>query len=112
MRPPFTVEYHHSRTNNFPQDMRDDAWLEICGKNQWIVFSHDQKFHAIEVEATAIKQHNVGCFYLPGASVPTFNKLQYFFKSYGRILTIASAARKPYLYRVMPSGRLQQIALP
>jgi PIN like domain len=68
--PPFAVEYQHSKTNNFPQDMRDDVWLEICGKRHWIAFSHDQKFHSINVEAMAIKQHMVGTFCLPGASEP------------------------------------------
>jgi hypothetical protein len=69
MRPPFTVEYHHSRTNNFPQNMRDDIWLEICGRRGWIVFSHDQKFHSVVAEATALKQHSVGCFYLPAQTL-------------------------------------------
>jgi PIN like domain len=65
---PQKVEYQHGKSNNFSQSMPDDAWLEICGKNGWIVFSHDQKFHSITTEATAIKQHKVGCFYLPGAN--------------------------------------------
>lgn len=112
VKPPFQVEYHHGKNTKFPQDMRDDEWLEICGRSGWIVFSHDKKFHSNEVEATAIKQHGVGCFYLPGASMPTFYKLQYFLRAYGRINTIASATPKPFLYRVMSSGRIQQIALP
>jgi PIN like domain len=111
MNPPFKVEWHHSKRNNFAQNMRDDRWLEICGSNGWIVFSHDQKFHQITVEAEAIRQHNVGCFYLPGASSPVFCKAQYFFNACPRILAIAQLQSKPFLYRVVPSGRIQQVSL-
>ncbi len=111
MKPPFKVEWHHNKTNNFPQNMQDDRWLEICGRNGWIAFSHDQKFHAVAVEAMAIKQHNVGCFYLPGASSQTFDKLQYFFKAYPMILSLATVPR-PFLYRVMPTGNINPVRLP
>lgn len=30
-KPPFSVEYHHSKSNNFRQEMDDDAWLDIVG---------------------------------------------------------------------------------
>jgi hypothetical protein len=43
-KPPFAVEHHHSRSNNFRHDMPDDEWLEICGKNGWFCFSHNRKF--------------------------------------------------------------------
>lgn len=91
--------------------MRDDRWLEICGRNDWIVFSHDQKFHAITPEAMAIRQHNVGCFYLPGANLPTFDKIHIFFRAYVRIVQLA-ATQKPFLYRVMPTGRIHGVRLP
>jgi hypothetical protein len=112
MRPPFTVEWHHSKKNNFPQNMRDDAWLEICGRNGWIAFSHDQKFHTITAEAMAIRQHNVGCFYLPGASAETFYKVQLFLKAYQRIASLAVGSTKPFLYRVMLTGKIQPVRLP
>lgn len=111
MRPPFAVEWHHSKTNNFAANLRDDRWLEICGKNNWVVFSHDQKFHTIAAEAMAIRQHNVGGFYLPGASLPTFDKVHLFFKAYPKILDLAVSV-KPFLYRVMPTGRISQVKLP
>jgi hypothetical protein len=87
------------------------AGSKSVGRNGWIVFSHDQKFHTITSEAMAIKQHNVGCFYLPGASVQTFDKLQFFFKAYARITTLARE-KKPFLYRVMPSGKINRVTLP
>jgi hypothetical protein len=111
IKPPFTVEYHHSRTNRFPKNMPDDEWLEICGKNGWFGFSHDRKFHEVTVEAMAIRQHSVGVFYLPGASQSTWDKLAYFVRAYPKILERTSRTR-PFLYRVHTSLRLEQIALP
>ena len=64
MKSPFTVEYHHSPQNRFPQEMPDDEWLAIAGQRKWIVFSHDRKFHDESPSIEAIKQHRVACFYL------------------------------------------------
>jgi hypothetical protein len=33
MQTPFKVEYHHSPTNKFPEEMEDDEWLRIVGAN-------------------------------------------------------------------------------
>ena len=92
--------------------MADDIWLEICGKNKWIVFSHDQKFHTILVEAMAIKQHNVAAFYLPGANATTWEKLSYFVRAFPRILEIVKTDQAPYIYRVHPTTRIEKINLP
>ena len=110
-RPPFQVEYHHSKKNNFRPEMPDDEWLEICGKNGWFGFSHDRKFHEIAVEAMAIKQHSVGVFYLPGASQTTWDKLAYFVKAYPKIVE-CTKLKRPFLYRVHPTTRLEKLDLP
>ena len=62
MQTPFGVEYHDSPTNRFPDDMEDDEWLKIVGAKNWIVFSHDKKWHGEMPAITAIKQHKIGCF--------------------------------------------------
>ena len=110
-KPPFNVEYHHSKKNNFRQNMPDDEWLEICGRNGWFGFSHDRKFHEITVEAMAIRQHRVGVFYLPGANQSTWDKLTYFVRAYPKIIEHAAKSR-PFLYRVHSSLRLEEIKLP
>ena len=92
--------------------MRDDEWLEICGKNGWIAFSHDRKFHSVTVEAMAIKQHNVGAFYLPGASEPVWYKLSYFMRGYAQIIDRIKRTQKPFIYRVHPNLWIERIKLP
>jgi hypothetical protein len=110
--PPFTVEWHHSSKNNFSQDMPDDEWLTIAGTNGWIVFSHDRKFHDLTVEIAAIKQHQVGCFYLWGAQLPTWDKLQCFVRGYNRIATLAAATPKPFIFHLGFSNRITKVAIP
>lgn len=92
--------------------MPDDKWLEICGRNGWVAFSHDRKFHEIEVEITAVKQHSVMCFYLPGASEDTWQKLTYLVKSYPKIVEIVHRETPPYIYRIHPSLKFEKIPLP
>jgi len=110
-KPPFLVEYHHSKKNNFRHDMSDDEWLEICGRNGWFCFSHDRKFHETTVEAAAVRLHRVGVFYLPGANQSTWDKLSYFVRAYPKILAHTGSPR-PFLYRVHSSLRFEEIKLP
>lgn len=104
-RPPFITEWQHSSQNRFNQTMRDDDWLELCGARNWIAFSHDRKFHSIEVEAAAIKQHKVACFCLCGANSETFDKLRYFIAAYPKIIEIVKSSMPPYLYKIEANGR-------
>ena len=110
-RPPFVVEYQHSSKNRFKQTMRDDDWLALCGQRNWIAFSHDRKFHGIEVEIAAIKQHSVGCFYLWGANEDTFEKLRCFMGGYDAITRLARNTAKPFIYQVERNCRITKIEI-
>jgi hypothetical protein len=63
---PIQVEYHQK---HFIPDEEDDVWLPIIGNNGWVVIGHDQ-YHRKENELMAIKQYDIGCFYLWGAEHP------------------------------------------
>jgi PIN like domain len=110
-RPPFNVEHQHSSKNRFKQTMKDDAWLAICGQNNWIAFSHDRKFHAIAVEIEAIKQHKV-CFYLWGANDETFEKLRCFMGGYHAIERLVRDTQKPFIFHVAHNYRITKIEIP
>ncbi|TPM35618.1 hypothetical protein FJ967_19635 [Mesorhizobium sp. B2-3-4] len=49
----------------FAHDMPDDEWMEPVGAAQWVVLSQDRKWHEIEVEAQAVRQHGLRCFICP-----------------------------------------------
>lgn len=104
---PFIVKDHWEL--KFPDNMPDDEWLEVAGKNKWVVFSHDAKWHRESANAAAIEAHKVGCFYLYGASLPNFYKMRSFAHNFDKIMEICKGERGPYIYQVTSANRLRKI---
>jgi len=105
-RPPFTVEYHDDPKNKFrfSQQTTDDEWLAKVAGAGWIVFSHDRKFHTLLAECSAIKQYKAGCFYLPGASAPTWDKMRYFMRAYDGIIHRIGLTATPFIFEITHAG--------
>lgn len=98
----------------FPPDEADDSWLAFVGKKGWTVFSHDEKFHkpGYESEISAIKQYQIGCFYLWGANAQNYEKARCFLKAYERIVDAIAGTPKPFIYRIEKSGKLVKVKIP
>ena len=112
--PPFTVEYHHDQNNKFRfnENTPDDEWMAKVGAEGWIVFSHDRKWHDELPVIAAIKQYNVGCFYLWGANASTWDKMRCFMRGYQRIADCIAAHQRPYIFDVGHQGQLTRIPIP
>jgi PIN like domain len=112
-RPPFSVEYHDDPNSRFKfsQNTTDDEWLAKVAAEGWIVFSHDRKFHTLLPECSAIKQYKAGCFYLPGASSPTWDKMCYFTRAYDGIAERISATVKPFIFELSYAGRFKRVSI-
>jgi hypothetical protein len=97
----------------FQPKEQDDVWLADVGARDWIVFSHDRKFHkpGFEAELAAIKLHKVACFYLWGGSAKKFEKAQCFFKAYDRIMTTVANVPRPFIFDVQKNGRLKKVQI-
>jgi hypothetical protein len=78
----------------------------------WIVFSHDRKFHTILAECAAVKQHGAGCFYLPGASLPTWYKMSLFMRVEDGIARRITATARPFIYDIGHDGRCTRVQIP
>jgi hypothetical protein len=111
-KPPFNVEHHHSPKTRFRHNIPDDEWLSDIGARGWFAFSHDRKFHHEIAACAAIKQHNIGCFYLWGANAGTWDKLRCFVRAYDRIVAVAKTTPKPFIFNVAHNGRLTQVPIP
>jgi len=98
----------------FKDEETDDVWLAEVGTRGWTVFSHDKKFHktGYESEVSAIKQFNVGCFYLWGGNATPLDKARCFFRAYDRIVKAAEMTPRPFIYDVQKSGHLKRIPIP
>jgi PIN like domain len=111
-KPPFSVEYHHSKKLKFAQNITDDEWLHIVGAKGWVVFSHDRKFHDDSPSIAAIKQHKIGCFYLWGSNSETWDKLRHFTHSYDRIADIVAKKPRPFIFHVAYNCHMKEVTIP
>ena len=98
----------------YRQEETDDVWLADVGAKDWVVFSHDRKFHkpGYEPELSAIKQYGVGCFYLWGANASKFEKAKCFFRAHERVLSAISTTPRPFIFDVLKNGTLKRIQIP
>ena len=100
LRAPFAVEYHDDKRHGFAQDEDDDAWLAKVSAKNWIVISHDKRFHVDSLAMEAVRQHGGRVFYLDGGSSVKWDKLRRFCAAFRRINEIIKIERKPFIYRV------------
>ena len=106
---PTHVEYHQ---HHFPIDAQDDAWMPSVGIRGWTLIGHDSRHHREAAEFAAIRQYNMGCFYLWGAEALRWEKMRCFLRSYERILEAADSTPRPFIYRVTEKGRLTAVTVP
>jgi hypothetical protein len=107
LKPPFEVRWHQDE--GFAQTCPDDEWLSVVGKAGWIVCSHDAKWQNESAPLKAIQQHRIGCFYLWGASSPSFFKLKSLAHNYDKIIVVCKSEKRPYIYRVTSGNRLKKV---
>lgn len=107
LRPPVQIRWHQGE--RFRGDMPDDEWLEIVGKKNWIVLTQDVKFHLIEHEIAAVKQHSVKCFYFPGANDGMWSTLCSFTRFHGKMMGLANTTNAPFIFQVKGNGQIKQV---
>lgn len=108
VRVPHRIEWHQE---HFDQNEQDDAWLSQVGSWGWIVFGQDYKFHEMPSELAAIRQHNVGCFYLWGSEAPIWETMRAFAKGYDKIVQAADVTPRPFVFEVRKHGGLSQVVI-
>jgi hypothetical protein len=104
---PFEVKYHQGE--GFKHDTEDDAWLHKIGPRKWIVLSYDAKWQDEAPAVEAIKQHKIGCFYLPGATSIGFFRLTRFALGYKKMRDIVAKETRPFIYKIDGSNRFKKI---
>lgn len=110
MKPPMEIHWHQEQ--KFPQNMPDDEWLDIVCRRKWVVLSQDRKFHVLETEAAAIKQHQGRCFYMPCASEDRWISLGHFVRRHQRMMGLARSEAVPFIYELKGNGQLYRVRFP
>lgn len=106
---PFDVEYHDDPKHGFTQTTQDDVWLSAVGAKNWVVLSHDKRFHRDGMAVQAVKQHGIACFYLDGGTYPSWDKHILFGRRFTRVKDIVSSTRRPFIYRIHHRGDVRRI---
>jgi hypothetical protein len=110
MRPPVRIKWHQDE--GFRGDMPDDEWMGIIGPRKWVVISQDRKWHKIEAEAAAIKQHGLRCFYFPCAGDERWVSLSHFVRRHGRMQELARTVAPPFIFHLKRNGQFYRVQLP
>lgn len=108
LRPPVEVRFHDEQ---FKKDELDDVWPPKVGRAGWTVISQDYSFHTKASELAAIRQYQIGCFYLWGATAPMWDSFRVFARAFDRMLTKAEQTPKPFIFRVTRSSQLSSLQL-
>ncbi|MEM6888463.1 MAG: hypothetical protein AAF636_10035 [Pseudomonadota bacterium] len=109
LRPPFDVRWHDKE--KFPHDMPDDEWMAIVGPKDWVVVGQDWKFHLIDAELKAIRQHSMKCVYLPGSGQTRWETYCRFVRSHKRIIEKCVSEKAPLILDLKLNGHLRKIAI-
>jgi hypothetical protein len=75
------------------------------------VFSHDRRWHDESASIAAIRTHRIGCFYLWGAQMPTWDKLRGFTRGYDHIRQATDVVR-PFIFYLNQFGALTRVPIP
>ena len=110
MRPPFLVKWHQDE--GFASNMEDDQWMAIVGPRRWIVLSQDRKFHKLQAELLAIKQHAIRCFYLPMARENRWTSLCHIAWKHEKMQEIVRTQPAPFIYEMKGNRQFYKIKLP
>jgi hypothetical protein len=83
----------------FAAEESDDVILRFCGDRKWIVVSQDYKYHLLDNERDAIKQANVGVFYIWGANAAKWDTFRVLARAFPRLLILARDTPRPFMER-------------
>ncbi len=91
-------------TEEFDPSTDDSDWLEVIGTRGWFLVTRDERVRFRPAEISAIKEHNVGAFFIGGKNRSRCELIQQIVRNWPRMKEIANSTRPPFLYRIPPKG--------
>lgn len=92
---------HHQR---FAPDAPDEEWLEVAGREGWIVLTRDKRIRWHPAELEAFRNHKVVVFALVSGNMSAVETADLISRLYLKILRLAAQAKPPVLFRVTRTG--------
>lgn len=99
---------HHQR---FEPGEPDEVWLEVAGREGWIVLTRDKRIRWRPAELEAFRDHRVIVFVLVSGNMSAAGTADLISRLYPKILRLAAHAKPPAMYRVTQTGTIGPIKL-
>ncbi|MBI5868192.1 MAG: DUF5615 family PIN-like protein [candidate division Zixibacteria bacterium] len=94
--------------DHFKPDSRDTDWLPIVGEKQWILITRDERIRYNPLEKAELVSNGVGAFFLGGKNRSRCELIQQLVRNWPRIKELAGATKRPFAFRIPPSGTKMQ----
>ena len=96
---------------NFPQNEKDEVWLEYVGRENLFLVTRDQKIRKRTIELLALKRHKVGAFILTGRKLGRWQGIKQIICAWEEIRELAAATRRPFAFQVPVKGKIKQLSI-
>lgn len=97
---------HHQR---FSPATPDADWLQVAGRERWLVLIRDQNIRRRPNELAAVKAAAVVMFVLSQGNLSAAETAHIVVGAYGRMLRAAKGARRPAIFSLSRDGRIQRL---
>jgi len=101
-----TVEIHD---DHLPQDARDESWLALAGRNDWVVLTKDNRIRFRPFEKRSLMEAGVRAFVLTSGSMTGSEMARALVAALPRMLRMIDALPGPWIAGVSRSGVVRRI---
>ena len=92
---------HHQ---HFAPAAPDEEWLEVAGRESWVVLTRDKHIRRRPAELEAFQTHQVTVFVLAAGNASTAETAELITRLYDKIQRLAAQAKPPVMVSVTRSG--------
>lgn len=92
---------HHQ---HFAPAAPDEEWLEVAGRESWVVLTRDKHIRRRPAELEAFQTHKVTVFVLAAGNASAAETAELITRLYDKIQRLAAQAKPPVMYSVTRSG--------
>jgi hypothetical protein len=98
-------------TEVFSANTQDEVWLEDVGKKGMLLVSKDIRIRKHKAALLALKQHNVGAFFLIGRKLTKWQEIRQLIFQWEKMKELAQTSHRPFAFLVPQRGNITSIAL-
>lgn len=82
----------------------DTEMLARVGSEGWCLVTRDDRIRYRPAESAAIREHQVGAFFMGGKNLSRCQLIQQLVRNWPRMKALAAKTRRPFAFRVPPRG--------